>query len=152
MRKVMSSLSYRGEINVSASQDMEIDVYSDESKIREILEQLIRNSIKYCTGTRKIWVIIRYNKENLYCKVSDNGVGIPEDELPYIFAPYYRGVCGEANNIDGDGLGLWVAKMYVDMLGGKITARTNYENDAKGKVNGSSFTLIIPRVYSEKKR
>jgi signal transduction histidine kinase len=112
------------------------------------LEQLIRNSIKYCIGTRDIKVEIRYDRKNLHFKVSDNGVVISEDEMPYIFAPYFRGEYGETNNIDGDGLGLWVAKTYASILGGEITAQNKY--DSKNRRNGSSFTLIIPREIKEK--
>ncbi len=70
-------------------------------------------------------------------------MGIPEEEIPYIFAPYFRGEYGEANNIDGDGLGLWVARTYVGILDGEITAQNIH--DSKNRRNGASFTLIIPR-------
>jgi signal transduction histidine kinase len=112
------------------------------------LEQLIRNSIKYCTGTRDIKVDIRYDRKNLHFKVSDNGFGIPEEEMPYIFSPYFRGYYGETNNIDGDGLGLWVARTYTGILGGEITAQNIY--DSKKRRNGASFTLIIPRKIKKK--
>jgi signal transduction histidine kinase len=148
MRKVMKDLCCGGDILIKPGPDLDIDIYSDESKIREILEQLIRNSIKYCEGIRHITVGIRYDKNKLYFKVSDNGVGIPDEEMPYIFAPYFRGDYGELNNIDGDGLGLWVAKTYADILGGEITAQNKY--DSKNRRNGTSFTLIIPRVIKEK--
>jgi signal transduction histidine kinase len=150
MRKVMTGLCYKGEILIEKGQGLDIEISSDESKLREILEQLIRNSIKYCIGTRNIKVEIGYDRKNLHFKVSDNGVGIPEDELPYIFAPYFRGEYGETNNIDGDGLGLWVAKTYADILGGEITAQNKY--DSKSRRNGTSFTLIVPREIKEKEK
>jgi signal transduction histidine kinase len=148
MRKEISNLCYMGDVLIEKGEDLDIEIYSDESKLREILEQFIRNSIKYCTGFRDIRVSIGYDRKNLYFKVSDNGVGIPENEMPYIFAPYFRGEYGEVSNIGGDGLGLWVAKTYSDMLGGKITAQNKY--DSKNKRNGAGFTLIIPREIKEK--
>ena len=93
-------------------------------------------------------VEIRYDRKNIHFKVSDNGVGIPEEEMPYIFSPYFRGEYGEANNIDGDGLGLWVARTYAAILGGEITAQNIY--DSKNRRNGASFTLIIPREIKKK--
>ncbi len=148
MRKVMKDLCCEGDVLIEPGQGMDIDIYSDESKLREILEQLIRNSIKYCESLRHISVGIRLDKNKLYFKVSDNGVGIPEEEMPYIFAPYFRGEYGENRNIDGDGLGLWVAKIYAGILGGEITAQNKY--DSKNQRNGCSFTLIIPRDIKEK--
>jgi signal transduction histidine kinase len=153
LRKVMKDLCCEGEVLIESGhdlKDLDIEIYSDESKLREILEQLIRNSIKYCEGVRHISVGIRYDKNKLYFKVSDNGVGIPEEEMPYIFAPYFRGYYGESNNIDGDGLGLWVAKTYADILGGEITVKNKY--DSKNRRNGASFTLIIPREVKEKEK
>lgn len=151
LRKVMKDICCEGEVLIESGhdlKDLDIEIYSDESKLREILEQLIRNSIKYCEGVRHISVGIRYDNNKLYFKVSDNGVGIPEEEMPYIFAPYFRGYYGESNNIDGDGLGLWVAKTYADILGGEITVKNKY--DSKNRRNGASFTLIIPREIKEK--
>jgi signal transduction histidine kinase len=148
MRKVMKDLCCEGDILIEPDRDLDVDIYSDESKLSEILEQLIRNSIKFCTGNRDIKVEIRYDRKNSYFKVSDNGVGIPEEEMPYIFAPYFRGEYGEKNNIDGDGLGLWVARTYAGILGGEITAQNIF--DSKNRRNGASFTLIIPREIKKK--
>ncbi|MGD2084725.1 MAG: HAMP domain-containing sensor histidine kinase [Candidatus Aminicenantes bacterium] len=148
MRKVMKDLCCEGDVLIVSVQNLDIEICSDESKLREVLEQFIRNSIKYCIGTRAIKVEIRYDRKNLHFKVSDNGVGIPEEEMPYIFTPYFRGYYGETKNIDGDGLGLWVAKTYADILRGEITAQNNY--DSKNRRNGASFTLLIPREINKK--
>lgn len=144
MRKVMESLSCNGDIVLNHPKEQEdIVITSDESKIRELLEQLIKNSIKYCDGNRMINVSLKYDRENIRLKVKDNGVGIPNNELPYIFSPYFRGEFGETKNIDGDGLGLWVAKTYSDMLGGIIDVRS--KTKSKKEESGTTFTVIIPR-------
>lgn len=151
MRKVFKFFNYKGDILIDSNQELdEIELKSDEPKLREILEQLIRNSIKYNIEVRKITLNIRYDKRKVILKIKDNGVGIPETELPYIFAPYYRGVWGESKNIDGDGLGLWVSKLYAEMLGGELTAKNIF--DPKKNRVGATFTVVIPRKFIVKKK
>ncbi|HLP60793.1 MAG TPA: ATP-binding protein [Candidatus Deferrimicrobium sp.] len=144
MRKVMDSLSIDGEIKfVYDKTPGPIYVYSDENKIREILEQLIKNSIKYCMGKRKIIVKIGYDSRLCYLTVEDNGLGIPDHELPYIFKKFFRGQISMEKNIDGDGLGLWVLKTYADALGEDI--RVKKIKDADGNIKGVQFEIPIKR-------
>ena len=71
--------------------------------------------------------------------VRDNGIGISEDQLPYIFEPFHQAhISAEANTYGGLGLGLAIVKEYVAMHGGTIFA----ESDGLGK--GARFTVSFP--------
>ncbi len=140
MRKVMDSRHYKGNITVNKHQNEDILVSTDDNKVREILEQLLGNSIKYSKGIRIISIDIGYDSQNFYLSVEDNGIGIPVAEQPYIFTRFYRGAYARENNIDGDGVGLWATKKNVELLSGVIHFSSQEEN-------GCSFDVKVPRNY-----
>lgn len=142
MRKVMNSNSIPGEILFTRLRDEDFIVTSDENKIREILEQLIYNSLKYCRGTRIIEVTAGHDSKHFYLDVIDNGFGIPEHEIPHIFKRFFRGEETIEYSIDGDGLGLWVVKAYIDRLGGDIRPK-NIEGN-KNIIQGAHFSVKLP--------
>jgi signal transduction histidine kinase len=147
MRKVKDSNSIPGEILFTLPDEAFL-VNSDENKIREILEQLIYNSLKYCKDIRKIRVKVGHDSNSFYLDVIDNGFGIPDHEMPYIFRRFFRGEDPMEYSIDGDGLGLWVVKAYIDRLGGDIHT-TNIENEYK-RIQGTRFSVKIPRTPQKK--
>lgn len=103
--------------------------------VNTILQNLIENSIKYINPyTRKPYVLVKvYTEENLlYIKVTDNGLGIPEEHQEKIYEMFYR-----ANErADGSGLGLYILKRAVERLQGVVTLKSK-----PGK--GAAFTVCI---------
>jgi signal transduction histidine kinase len=114
-------------------------VQADRGKLKRILENLINNALKF-TEHGTVTVSARYldSKRLLEFKIADTGVGIPQEQLSTVFERF-RQVQG-ANawmQHGGVGLGLYIVKKYMDLLGGKI-----YVESSAGE--GSTFTLLVP--------
>lgn len=99
-------------------------VIAEGAKIEQVLLNLIGNAIKYSPEGGKILVSVRRLKEKAMVSVSDNGMGIPPDQLPYIFDKYHRVNQANAKNVLGAGLGLYVTKSIVEAHGGRIWAES----------------------------
>ena len=130
------------------------EVFVDSSKVREVLSNLIDNAIKY---TPKGGVSVRLDRvfaadskiENVNERgavrvtISDTGIGIPAEEIPYLFSKFSRGKDVSRLNTGGTGLGLYVGKSMIEANGGKIWI----ESDGAGK--GSRFLMEVPVEQSE---
>ena len=114
-------------------------VLGDRRKLRHIVENLISNAIKF-TEHGSVTVSARYlvGKKMLEIKVADTGSGIPEEQISTIFERFRRGEDAETGTPrSGVGLGLYIVKKFLDLLGGKIHVESH-----TGR--GSTFTVQIP--------
>ncbi|KKQ47031.1 MAG: PAS/PAC sensor signal transduction histidine kinase [Candidatus Moranbacteria bacterium GW2011_GWD2_37_9] len=109
----------------------------DGIKVREVISNFIDNAIKY---TEKGGVEIGFESDSNSVKiiVSDTGIGIPRDEIPYLFKKFSRGKNTSRLNATGTGLGLFVAKNNIEAHGGRVWV----ESDGIGK--GSRFYIQLP--------
>ncbi|MBL7558138.1 MAG: HAMP domain-containing histidine kinase [Bdellovibrionaceae bacterium] len=99
----------------------------DPTLMEVILKNLIENSIKYTT-TKPVRIVFGYTIQdrNLFISAQDNGPGIPNDELPYIFDPFFRSSQSrQQTNPDGFGLGLSIVKTYAELQNGKISVKNS---------------------------
>jgi signal transduction histidine kinase len=116
-------------------------VLGDGIALRSAVQNLIANAAKY--GGRDRWIGIKTEqaqhrrRSEVRITVSDHGAGIPADELPHIFDPFYRGADAVARQIHGNGLGLSLVRQIVAAHGGRVTVTT------RAGV-GSSFTIALP--------
>ena len=112
-------------------------VMTDQLLLKNILMSLLTNAIEYSSFDAEIELAVELKQDNLKIKVSDHGIGIPEEEQHQIFKRFYRGQ--NANNIEGTGLGLNIAKKYIRLLKGTIefTSQVN---------KGTTFITNIPVV------
>lgn len=113
------------------------NVCNDSNIIKNILFNLLSNAIKYTKDDGRIRLIVRDNAENLYFSIEDDGIGIPEHEQKHLFDRFFR--AGNATNIEGTGLGLYIVKKYVENLNGSITFTS-------GEAQGTSFHVTLPKV------
>jgi len=113
------------------------EIEIDKLKISQVISNLIDNAIKY---TQKGEVEIKAAKTDSVIRISikDTGEGLTEEELKMVFEGFTRGAAGIAYWIEGAGLGLYIAKKYVDLHHGKIWV----ESEGKGK--GSAFYIELP--------
>ena len=112
-------------------------VYADKKGIERVILNIISNAIKYTpeNGTIKVYVGFVYN--DAYIKVIDNGIGIPEDEIPKVFERFYRVDKSRTREMGGTGLGLPIAKEILDQNEGKINIKSEF-----GK--GTEVVIRIP--------
>ena len=113
----------------------------DGVKVREVISNLVDNAIKYTLeGKGGVTLKVEQRGESIRVTISDTGIGIPESELPYLFAKFSRGKDTSRLNTGGTGLGLYVGKTMIENNGGKIWA----ESDGQGL--GSRFIIELPIV------
>ena len=113
-------------------------IKTDGDKLKHILQNLINNAVKF-TDEGSITFTARYFPETKVAefKVADTGIGIEQEMLPSIFERFYQLDSSETRNHGGVGLGLYIVKKYIDLLGGRIEV-----NSEPGK--GSIFAVTIP--------
>lgn len=109
----------------------------DPFKIRQVITNLIDNAIKY-TPKGEIEIRAKKTDSKIQISVKDTGEGLSEEEKESIFEGFTRGRAGTVFHIEGAGLGLYVAKKYLDLHGGEIRA------ESKGKGKGSTFYVELP--------
>jgi len=113
-------------------------VVSDRTKLKQILTNLIDNAIKF-TERGSITVSMRMNDggSDVEIKVTDTGSGIPEDKLPFIFDKFRQIDGTMTRNFSGAGLGLYIVRTFVELLGGTIAVQSRIGE-------GSTFTVLLP--------
>jgi HPt (histidine-containing phosphotransfer) domain-containing protein/two-component sensor histidine kinase len=116
-----------------------VRVWADAERLKQVLDNLFSNAIKYTPVGGHIALRLRVEGEQAIFRVSDTGIGVSPDQLPALFAKYHR-LSGDATRgILGTGLGLVIVKEIVEAHGGSIRAESE---GVPGK--GASFTFNIP--------
>ncbi len=121
----------------------DIIIDADGHSLKQVFYNLIDNAYKYGKNDKKLEISVREEKNNVKIKFKDNGIGISNKELPFIFEKFYRG--NETNFIPGTGLGLSLTKSIIEMHQGKI-----YVNSTLNI--GTEFTIILPKKQKNIKR
>jgi signal transduction histidine kinase len=109
----------------------------DPEKMREVLQNLIDNAIKYTRERGTIFVGVDLQGEGLHFWVKDDGIGIPDEGKDKIFARFYRADNAIHAATDGSGLGLFIAQSVVKRHGGKIWFESTLDV-------GSTFHVLLP--------
>jgi two-component system phosphate regulon sensor histidine kinase PhoR len=115
-------------------------VTADEEAIRQILDNLIDNAIKYTPtgGSVRVALSSAEQQDGAVIEVVDTGIGIPRDDLPRVFERFYRVDKARSRELGGTGLGLSIVKHLVQSLGGQVTVDSRLGH-------GSTFTVRLPR-------
>lgn len=125
---------------VDIDPDIPTELYGDEVRIKQVLINLLNNAVKYTTeGTITLYMEceeIDGNKALINFSVSDTGMGIKQDAIPYLFDSFQRVDQEKNRHIEGTGLGLSIVKQLVDLMGGKITVNSVYSQ-------GSTFAVHL---------
>lgn len=113
-------------------------IESDKDKLKQIIVNLIGNAIKYTKEGGNIEVGFASETKNfISIYIKDTGIGISAQDQEKLFSKFFRVASNETSKISGTGLGLWITKKIVGLLGGKI-----YLESIKGQ--GSKFTVLLP--------
>jgi PAS domain S-box-containing protein len=129
------------EINYSNSNQIEficrnkaIHAALDEKLLRSILTNILSNSVQYSLPHSSIQFRLLRQKQQVIFQIKDQGIGIPPEDLPYLFEPFHR--ARNVSNIPGTGLGLNIVKRFVDLQQGKI--------EVESKLGaGTTFTVTL---------
>lgn len=112
-------------------------VKADYSLLQTVILNLLRNAMQYTPARGEISVSLVQENSMARISVSDNGIGIPEDALPYIFNRFYRVDKARARESGGSGLGLAICKHIVELQQGQISVRSQVDT-------GTSFSVTLP--------
>lgn len=114
----------------------------DVSFLREIMDNLLENAIKYTPEGGSVYVNVVGDGDRVLINVTDTGIGISSDDLPHIFQKFYRADNSDTRTIGGTGLGLYITKKRVEAMEGRIWAESAFGE-------GSTFYVSLPRISSE---
>jgi signal transduction histidine kinase len=120
------------------SNTVEIPVEIDAEKVRTVLWNLLENAVKYSLpDSCAVEMSAAQNGERVIIRVTDDGPGIPEPEMPNLFEPFFRVDRSRSKKTGGYGLGLSISKRIVEAHGGTIAAENNVRR-------GASFVVTLP--------
>ncbi|MBS3794309.1 MAG: PAS domain S-box protein [Candidatus Thorarchaeota archaeon] len=112
-------------------------VEADERKTSQIILNLVSNAHKYTPPGGNITVTAASEADYVRVDVSDNGIGLSDEEMEKLFSKFFRAENPQTTKIDGTGLGLWITRSFVEMQGGEIFVESE-------PGNGSTFSFTIP--------
>ncbi|NQV35207.1 MAG: response regulator, partial [Phycisphaeraceae bacterium] len=117
----------------------DLEITTDAPRFQQILQNLIGNAIKF-TPEGQVSITASVQENMVIIHVSDTGIGIPADDLPYIFNEFRQVDGSSSRQFEGTGLGLAIARKSADILGGTLSASSTLGQ-------GSIFTLKLPLVF-----
>ena len=140
-----------GEKNIkfklNIAEDIPYELIGDKGKVKEIINNLLTNSIKYTDSGEinlniKCVNYISKNLTDIYITCQDTGRGIKPENITKLFSKFERLGIEKSSTIEGTGLGLAITKSLVDMMGGKINVQSEYGE-------GTTFLVILPQKISK---
>ena len=147
--KIVNECVYR--MNISAKQksqvlefnsDLDIpEIMGDKDRIEQVIVNILSNAIKYTPEKGKILVNLCLAEDEIIVKVSDNGIGIPKEDLPRLFERFYRVDKARSRMLGGTGLGLSIARQIVDAHKGEIKIQSEYGQ-------GTEVFISLPVAYN----
>ena len=120
------------DVNLEASQ---LQVQADPTRLAQVFDNLLSNVVKYAPGSN-VNITLSSQDNQAHIAVSDNGPGIPEENLPNIFSRFYR-VPNQNRAVRGSGLGLFICRRIINAHEGEITAESNFGE-------GTTFHIYLP--------
>ncbi|HJZ59325.1 MAG TPA: ATP-binding protein [Gemmataceae bacterium] len=118
-----------------------VAAWADPDALRQILDNLVDNAIKYTLNGGRITVRWTAGKDHVGFEVEDTGVGIPDRDLPRVFERFYRVDKARSRAVGGTGLGLAIVKHLVQVMKGQVRVSSQL-----GK--GTTFKVMLPRAHT----
>ncbi len=117
--------------------DDTLTIVADGPRLWQVIENLISNAIKYNTDQGKITIRIEQQGDSVLVSVTDTGIGISPNDVPYVFDRFFRAVDSVRRKIEGTGLGLAITKAIIERHEGRIWVESQ-------PGAGSTFTFVLP--------
>ena len=111
-------------------------IEADSVRLRRVFANLVDNALKFSRDGGRVIISTHETDQDIIIKIKDQGIGIPDKDLPYIFDPFHRGQIKD--KIEGFGVGLASVKTIVEGHGGQVHVESK-----SGK--GSVFTVMLPK-------
>jgi signal transduction histidine kinase len=118
-----------------------LNVYGDILRLEQVIQNLINNAVKYSPNGGTIYVSLEHQSDSLEIRVKDEGIGIAEKDLPYLFERFFRAHTNQYSTIFGMGIGLYVVKEIIGLHGGSIEVESR-------EGEGSTFIVRLPFVQA----
>jgi PAS domain S-box-containing protein len=113
----------------------------DNDHVREVLDNLIENAIKY-TPNGEVSVDITGQDDKVVISIKDTGLGIPPEDIPHLFQKFYRVNNADRQSIGGTGLGLYLCRRLIEAMQGRLWVESNFGS-------GSTFFVELPRIETQ---
>jgi two-component system sensor histidine kinase ResE len=126
------------ELSTVMESDGSHDIRFDPDRIEQVLTNLLDNAIRHISGPASILIKVKMVDRGIYFEVKDEGPGIPEEDLPFLFERFYKGDKSRTRGRSGTGLGLAIAKNIIDAHKGTISVQSKLGQ-------GTTFSFFIPR-------
>jgi len=130
----------RKQINIQADL-AQATLIADREKLYTIMDNLLSNAIKFTPQGGSIAITVRETTESVALDVRDSGPGVGVHDREHLFDPFYHGSSPYDGRVPGSGLGLSIAKEYVELLGGNIALLSSDQ--------GAHFRVVLPRQHQD---
>lgn len=131
------------DFNLIFSAEDSLAINADRGEIRRVITNLCGNAINYTNNNGKIEVLVKEQNRDVIFSVSDNGNGIPKEDLPHLFKRFSQGTSKKRST--GTGLGLYLSRQIIEAHGGKIWMESKVSK-------GSEFSFLLTGVKVEEKQ
>lgn len=138
VQQAVESLSPQRAIDVNVKADDPV-VRGDPARLRQVFENIVGNAVKYSPDGAPVEVRVTETDRTVRIAVQDCGIGIPSDEMKFLFERFKRASNAKRSKIKGTGVGLYLAKTLVERHGGNIHVQSTLDQ-------GSTFTIVLPRM------
>ena len=126
----------RIEVRNNIPNDETSEALADPGRLQQVLLDLIDNAAKYSAQNSLIRLLLHVHQDGIAIDVTDEGIGIPESDLPHIFKRFHR--AKNSSGSSGSGLGLSVVALLMSAMGGEVRVQSKEEE-------GSCFSVILPK-------
>jgi signal transduction histidine kinase len=124
-------------ISVQCDLEQDVTVEGDQSRIKQVVVNLLDNAIKYTPAGGCVKLRVHGREGEATLEVSDTGIGIPPVALPHVFERFFRVDAARSREVDGAGLGLAIVKSICGAHGGRVEVES-------GANRGSTFKVKLP--------
>lgn len=140
VKQKLQIVALKSEVELYAEiQGTDIFFEGDIALIERVLDNLLHNAVRHTPPQGKVWLMVEAKSDVVIVRVKDTGMGIPKEDLPFIFDRFYRVDKSRNDRSGGAGLGLAITKRIIELHGGRIEVRSTVDQ-------GTSFTLWLPRT------
>ena len=135
-------IATKGKVSLNlTAQRRPIKVIGDKSGLQQVFINLINNAVKFSRQGGIVNLVVSENETEILIRISDSGVGIPQQAIPHLFERFYRAKNVTIAEIPGSGIGLYIVKSIVEALGGTIQVESVVDQ-------GTTFIVSLKRFES----